>query len=179
MTEVFLERQLTPPLDPTGVHALVAGGQPCFQLHRVQWQRSFLAGDGQRMLCWFRGPDAESVRIALRSAGAETDGLWAGTVHDAPDLSPELLAGANVAVVRSFAEPVALEEIQAIEDAGAWCLETHRVKFARTFFSRDRQRMICFYQAPDAESVRLAQRQAGMPVESVWAFASVEPKQAD
>ena len=62
---------------------------------------------------------------------------------------------------------------QAIEDAGAWCLETHRVKFARTFFSLDRTRMICLYQAPDAEAVRMAQRQAGMPMERVWACTQV------
>ncbi len=155
---------------------LVAGERPCLQRHRVDWQRSFLAPDGRRLLCWFSGPDAESVRLAMRGAGVDTDGLWAGIVHDAPELTDELRAGANVAVVRSFAEPVTLEEIQAIEDAGAWCLETHRVKFARTFFALDRERMICFYQAPDAESVRLAQRQAGMPVDAVWAFALVEPQ---
>jgi len=35
--------------------------------------------------------------------------------------------------------------------------------------------MICLYHAPDAESVRLAQRQAGMPLERVWAFHAVLP----
>jgi hypothetical protein len=29
--------------------------------------------------------------------------------------------------------------------------------------------MLCLYQAPDAESVRLAQHQANMPVDRVWA----------
>jgi len=33
--------------------------------------------------------------------------------------------------------------------------------------------MICMYHAPDAESVRLAQRQAGMPIDDVWAFEGV------
>jgi hypothetical protein len=177
MTDVLIERRLEPALDPDGVRAQVELGQPCLTRHNVAWQQSYLAGDGQRMVCWFRGPDAESVRLALRGAGVEVETLWAVSVHDAPQLSPELLAGANVAVQRRFGEPVTLGEIQAIEDAGAWCLETHRVKFARTFFSLDRRRMICFYQAPDAESVRLAQRQAGMPVEAIWAFANVKPPQ--
>ena len=48
-------------------------------------------------------------------------------------------------------------------------MELHRVTFLRTFFSLDCRRMLCLYQAPDAESVRLAQRQAGMPLERVWA----------
>ena len=76
----------------------------------------------------------------------------------------------NVVVERSFEEPVTIGEIQAIEDAGASCLETHQVTFVRTFFSRDRKRMICLYRAPDAEAVRVAQRMAGMPVDSVWSF---------
>jgi hypothetical protein len=75
-----------------------------------------------------------------------------------------------VVVERSFDEPVTIEEIQALEDAGASCLEAHEVAFVRTFFSRDCKRMICLYRAPDAEAVRMAQRKAGMPVDSVWSF---------
>jgi hypothetical protein len=63
--------------------------------------------------------------------------------------------------------------VQAIEDANAHCLEAHRVRFMRTFFSSDRRRMACLYLAPDAESVRIAQRQATMPVDSVVAVQRV------
>ena len=98
-----------------------------------------------------------------------------GTVHDAPGPDAPPVAQANVLVERSWDQPVTMAEIQAIEDAGSWCLETHRVKFVRTFFATDRTRMVCLYQAPDAESVRLAQRQAMMPVDSVWAFQTVQP----
>jgi hypothetical protein len=74
----------------------------------------------------------------------------------------------TVVVERSFAEPVLLEDIQAIEDRGAWCLEAHGVRFLRTYFSRDRRRMICLYEAGDAESVRIAQQQAGVPFDVAW-----------
>jgi hypothetical protein len=40
----------------------------------------------------------------------------------------------------------------------------------RTYLSADRQRMISLYQAPDAESVRLALQAASIPVERVWTF---------
>lgn len=75
----------------------------------------------------------------------------------------------TVVVERSFAEPVAFEDIQALEDRGGWCLEAHGVRFLKTYFSRDRRRMICLYEAPDAESVRLAEQKAGVPFESAWA----------
>ena len=74
----------------------------------------------------------------------------------------------TVLVERSFAEPVAFEDIQALEDRGAWCLEAHGVRFLRTYVSRDRRRMVCLYDAPDAESVRLAERKAGVPFERAW-----------
>jgi hypothetical protein len=75
----------------------------------------------------------------------------------------------TVVVERTFAEPVAFEEIQAAEEGGASCLEAHGVRFLRTYFARDRRRMICLYDAPDAESVRLAERGAGVPFDRAWA----------
>ena len=96
---------------------------------------------------------------------------WSGTVHEGP--SDALV---NVVVERDFDEPTTVEAMQTIEDAGAWCMELHNVEFVRTFFSLDKKKMFCLYHAPDAESVRQAQRQAGMPVTSVWATHILSPK---
>ncbi|MBX3269095.1 MAG: DUF4242 domain-containing protein [Sandaracinaceae bacterium] len=73
-----------------------------------------------------------------------------------------------VVVERSFDEPKEVSELAAIEAQFAWCLAQHRVRWVRTFVSNDKRRMLCFYEAPDAESVREVQRTAGMPVERVW-----------
>ncbi|WP_331067579.1 nickel-binding protein [Steroidobacter sp.] len=162
---MFLERNFATPIGATEALAHSEQGAWCLEMHRVKWQGSFLATDGIRMVCWFVAPDAESVRAALAKGGLDTRRLWIGTVHEGPEP-----AVPNVLVERSFQQPVELAEIQAIEDAGHWCLRAHRVKFARTFFASHRKRMLCLYQAPDAESVRLAQRQAAMPMDAVWAF---------
>ncbi|PXX99341.1 DUF4242 domain-containing protein [Halomonas sp. LBP4] len=175
MIDVLVERYFEEPLGAELVMTLTLGAQACFDLHRIAWQGSLLAKDGHRLLCHFHAPDAEAARIGLRQAGADVTGLWAGTVHDAPGPPPTDLAGANVLVERSFDEPVTVEAIQALEDAGSACLQNHRVRFVRTFFSLSGKRMICLYRAPDAESVRLAQHQAGMPMDRVWAFQLVSP----
>ncbi|HEX4998743.1 MAG TPA: nickel-binding protein [Terriglobia bacterium] len=78
-----------------------------------------------------------------------------------------------VLVERRFEEPVLFEEIQALENAGAWCLDAHRVRYMKTFFSRDRRRMLCLYEAPDAESVRLAETKARVPFERAWSCMSL------
>jgi hypothetical protein len=80
---------------------------------------------------------------------------------------------ALVMVERRFDAPVSFVEIQAMEDRGAWCLDAHGVVFVRTYFSADRTRMLCLYEAPDAEAVRMAQATIGMPVERVWAVGTV------
>lgn len=175
MTDVFLERTFDPPVGRQDVIDMALQGMECFMLHRVDWVCSMLAADGKRMVCWFRGPDVESARTALRQVGAEVEVLWRGTVYEPADPPVHDPGAAQVLVQRRFDEPVTLESVQAMEEANGWCLEVHNVRFLRTFFSRDGTRMLCLYQAPDAESVRLAQRQAGLPLESVWPYRYVHP----
>lgn len=175
MTDLFLERRFDPPLDATAVGQMALESGDCFDRHQVEWKSSFLAADGHRMVCWFRAPDMESARIALRQANADIQVFWRGSVIDKPGLEENQLAAANVLVERRFDAEVTLQEIQDIEDAGIWCLETRDVHFVRTFFAADHMRMICLYRAPDAESVRLAQRQAGVPFDDAWTFQAIGP----
>jgi hypothetical protein len=171
MTDIFLERTFDTPLTADEVHGSSVRGSWCFELHNVKWRSSYLSASGTEMVCWFIAADAESVRLALRTLNSDIRRLWTGTVHEGPEGGEP-----NIVVQRSFAEPIRLEEIQAQEDAAEWCLRTHRVRFSRTFFSLDRTRMICFYEAPDSESVRLAQREARMPFDKVWAFQRLDSR---
>lgn len=168
MVDIVLERRFDPGIGLGEVQQMATGAADCCRLHRVVWRMSHLAVDGRRMVCWFSAPDAESVRLALRSVDADTRVVWPASVHDSAEAEAASLEP-NVLVERRFAAPSDIGDIQAIEDAGAWCLDAYGVRFVRTFFSRDRRRMLCLYHAPDAEAVRLAQRQAGMPVERAWA----------
>lgn len=176
MSHVFVERHWDPPLGAAELQKMSEGAADCLDIHRVAWHGSRLSTDGRHLLCHFSGADAESVRSALRQNNAVADRVWPGTIHDAPGLTAGDRLAANVLVSRQFEAATALEEIQAIEDRAGGCLEIHRVRFVRTFFSLDRTRMVCLYQAPDAESVRIAQREAGMPVERVWAFRAFLPE---
>jgi hypothetical protein len=74
----------------------------------------------------------------------------------------------RVIVERRFDEPQMFDELQAKEESFAWCLEQHKVRFIRSYFSKDRKRMICEYEAPDAEAVRRVQRTAFLPFERIW-----------
>jgi hypothetical protein len=175
MTHVFVERQWDEPRTDADLELMMENSAGCLARHRCDWNGSLLSADRRDLVCHFSGPDTESVRIALRQAGSPYTAAWAGTVHDAPGVTAADLHKANVLVARRFDEPADIAAIQALEDAGQGCLDTHRVRFVRTFFSRDRKRMICLYAAPDAESVRIAQREAQMPVDRVWSFQRLTP----
>jgi hypothetical protein len=95
-------------------------------------------------------------------------------VHDAPGFTDDELAQANVLVSSRFEAPVTLEELAAKGD-GAACLRDHRVRCVRVFFSIDRRRVLSLYRAPDAESVRIALREAKVPAERVWAVRHFLP----
>jgi hypothetical protein len=172
LTPILLERAFDPGIDASAVARMAAAAAPVLTDHAVTWQRSFLSLDGRHLLCCFAAPSVGSARTALQRAGATPRRLWAATEHLAAEPSP---FPEGVAVERRFTRPVTVAEIQAREDAGAWCLDAHRVHFVRTFLSRDRRRMICLYHAPDAESVRAAQRQIGMPMSRLWACVAVAP----
>jgi hypothetical protein len=167
---VFLERTFDAPLTPQDVVGSGRHSAWCFELHRVQWHGSFLARDGRALVCRFEAPDLESARIALRTAGADVERMWLGSVAGG---GPS--ATANVVVARPFPAPARFEDVAALEKAKAWCLEAHRVAYSHTYYSRDGTRMLCFYAAPDAEAVRFAQREAEMPHDAVWAGVPIEP----
>jgi hypothetical protein len=168
MTLLVLERKFDPPLTSQDVVDMARAGAWCFQQYRVAWRGSLLAVDGRTMVCQFESGDAESIRQVLRVLDADMSVLWPATLHEVADPGDP-----NVIVERSFDEPCELGELQAKEDSKRWCLETHNVSFVRTLFSLDRKRMLCLYAGPDAEAVRAAQREAGMPFDRVWSFQSL------
>jgi len=175
MTDILVERHWDKSLTGKDFQDLFNAASGCLATHRCDWRGSLLSSDGHELFCHFTAPDAESVRIALHEADSPRGNIWPGTIHEPSGPAAVELEGANVLVARRFAEPAVFDEIQALEEAGAGCLENHRVQFVRTYFSADRKRMMCLYRAPDAESVRIAQREAGMPVERVWSFRQYRP----
>ena len=48
------------------------------------------------------------------------------------------------------------------------CLEAHGARWMRSYLSKDRRRMICEFEAGDAEQVRNSARSAGIPFDRCW-----------
>lgn len=176
MTEVLIERHPDAPLTAADATAIIEGGNDCRAIHRLTWHRSLLSNDGQQMLCHLTSPDLESVRIALKSAPVpmEVD-IWSCTVTDAPGLTLDELAQANVLASFRSELPFTREQLASVDGSSGVCLKNHRVRLLRTFTASDRRRVIGLCSAADAESVRIALRDATLPVERVWAFRQFCP----
>lgn len=173
MTDIFMERQWPRPLTEADMHEMMES-MSCMSLHRLEWCGSLVTADGREMYCHFRGPDAESLRIAMRSKPLPPGRIWACTVQDSvPTLTPDELARANVLVGHEFDQPADFHARELAEEVNMGCFQIHRVRRVRSYLSLDRRRMFSLYQAPDAESVRVSQREAGLPMDRVWAVRRV------
>ena len=75
----------------------------------------------------------------------------------------------RVIVERSFETPFTQKDLDAVEVRMAPCLNLYNVRWIRSYWSADRLRMICEYEAADLASVRNVQREAGARFERAWA----------
>jgi len=73
-----------------------------------------------------------------------------------------------VIVERTMPAPVTLEQLAGAASSGSSCFEAHRVRLLRSLLSLDGTRVLCEYEAPDAEAVRQANRKAGLTFDRVW-----------
>jgi len=176
MNDVFVERRWSEPLTEEGMQAMAAMAASCLGIHRVDWLGSLLSADGIDMFCHFRGPDAESVRIAiLQQSGSAPGRVWACRVEDVPGTTASDLAAVTVVVGHTADTPAAFDDRHVRDDVQIGCFGTHRVRLVRSYLSADRRRMFGLYRAPDAESVRLAQRAAGLPPDPIWTVRRYAP----
>ena len=75
---------------------------------------------------------------------------------------------ARVVMEQIFEEPMPEEQLAEFSKRLDACLDMHEATWARSYLSSDRRRMVCEFEAPDADSVREALRSAHVPFERVW-----------
>jgi hypothetical protein len=79
-----------------------------------------------------------------------------------------------IIVERSFEHPPTDADLDVVAERMKQCKEIRSITWKRSVLSRDRRRMICEFEAPDAETVRKVQLEAGAPFDRVWAAETHE-----
>jgi hypothetical protein len=75
----------------------------------------------------------------------------------------------DVFYLRPMDPPLKPDDLPGMMQFAAGCFDLHHVGWKHSFLSADGRRMLCWYQAPDAESARLALRELGSNLHGVWA----------
>jgi hypothetical protein len=75
---------------------------------------------------------------------------------------------AHIIVERTFEPPLTDSGLSDLQARMGRCLKAIDVRWMRSFWSADRRRMVCHYEADDAEAVREVQRMAQAPFDRVW-----------
>ena len=84
----------------------------------------------------------------------------------------------HLVVENSFVTPLSDEEHDRMAQRLDPCLEAHGARWIRTYLSHDRTRMVCEFEAADAEMVRLSYRSAGISFDRVWSAELYARKEA-
>jgi len=69
---------------------------------------------------------------------------------------------------QSFEVPITEDALNAAARQLDRCLEAHGARWMRSYLSKDRKRLICEFDAADAERVRESYRSAGVTFEACW-----------
>ncbi len=75
---------------------------------------------------------------------------------------------ATLIVEHSFDPPLTEEALGAAFARLTPCLETRDARWIRSFVSADGKRMICEFEAADAEAIRDSLRSAAVPFDRAW-----------
>jgi hypothetical protein len=80
MVRLILEKEFDAPLTEEQHNAEAQRADPCLEANDVKWIRSLVSADRRRMICEFEAADAESVRVAFRSAHVTFSRVWVAEV---------------------------------------------------------------------------------------------------
>ncbi|HEX6703456.1 MAG TPA: nickel-binding protein [Albitalea sp.] len=81
---------------------------------------------------------------------------------------------ARIVVERNFETPQSDADMKAVADRERPCLAAYQVTWKRSLISADHKRMVCEYEASDAETLRRIQREAGAQFDRVWVGEVIE-----
>ena len=80
----------------------------------------------------------------------------------------------RIVIERNFETPQSDADMQAVADRERPCLAAYNAKWKRSLISADRKRLVCEYEAGDAETMRRIQREAGAQFDRVWVADIIE-----
>jgi hypothetical protein len=137
----------------------------------VTFTRSYVSADRTRTVCLYEAVEAERVARSHRDAGWPFDHVWAARSYR-DLLGVPMLAEPGersiIVVERQYPGPVTIEAMARLAEKAQWCYDTYGIDLIDSLLRDDQRGSVCLYAAPDAESVRRANRAAEQPFDRAW-----------
>lgn len=175
MALVIVETQSDTPLTPEEPTATDLQVLNCLTERNATWQYSLLSSDRLRMICIFQSPDVESVRESYRRGGGSFSLMWGGEIIRPAGTQPQR----NEAILKVFEGTYPGGFTQEQWDEGNRnvlpCYTERGVEWLHSYMARDRTRLICELNAPDAEVIRESHRKFNIPFDRVWSAMVIKP----
>jgi cation diffusion facilitator CzcD-associated flavoprotein CzcO len=165
---------LAPPLDRNGFRRMTR--LACLDLYRVEWRRSYLAKDGSRMLCWYRSPDAETIRLILRQQGTPGAPVWGAEVRgpgDDPSLGPDRDC---TVLVFDPESAVGREGIVSTLQSVRLALDAAELTLRLAFSSPSGNRLACIVDGANESRVAECLRAASISPTELWRAIELDPR---
>ena len=195
MPDFYIERAFA-NLTAADERALSRRLESCARAYPVRWHKCLVDGARTRILCHLEAESLPAARAAALCLGVTRDGVWLSAVPWAPAIRIVDSDPATTVEPHSQATPESQGWTPATRDAGLvdvmaewllnaptdaldfaraqnvcdWCLDTLRVRPESVASTADGRRVVTFFCAPDAESVRNAYRYATVPFDRVTAL---------
>ena len=133
--------------------------------------RSFFSLDRKHMLCSYEAPDEDAVRRLQQKTALPCERVWSTTMLRKLVGLPayrDPQGRGTVVCERTYPMPIPPTAVAALSATKRWCLEENNVDLIDSFVPTDNGGSVCIFAAPDAESVRRANRTAQFPFDRIW-----------
>jgi hypothetical protein len=168
MELVVVERALAAATPFAELAQQEAAANWCLATHQVRPLASYVATHGLAAVCLYEAPDAEAVRLAQKQAKLPVSEVWSALPIRFADSEVARPDWSTVVITRQMPHSVTPDFFRETTHAGETCLQRYRVLPLVTYLAKNGLRTICVSEAPDAESVRVANRQMKMPLVDLW-----------
>ena len=151
METVIVERKFATRARFAELQAAETGVAWCLSQHQVRFVHSYLSLDGLAMVCVYAAPDAQAVRETQRRGGLPVERAWSAHVLDA---AARVAAGSErstIIVERELPQPMPPDMVRSMMASAESCLALHRAEHLATYLSHDLQRLLCVFEALDAD----------------------------
>ncbi len=142
----------------------------------MQVLRLLSARDKRHMVSLFDAPSTTSVEQALSAAGVPFTDVWETRCLIPWLEDPTPPAGMSTIIVqRNFLEPMTVEQIRQSSRDGAECRKLYRADIVQSFLGIDGCHMCCYFQGPDADTVRRVEDNGPITYVRAWVANVFDP----